>query len=101
MDTLKKLAMQVADDIAKVGAADAVIDNIKIYIRRHKFIKNKFMFMVTDLDDNIIFEYYTSLVKLEYDFIDLQRLALDYNIGQEGTKFLGYVIEAWYYGEVK
>lgn len=101
MDILKKLAVQVADDLAKIGVAHIVMENIKIDIRRHKNVKNKFMFMVTDLNDKLIFEYYTSLVKLEYDFIDITELALDHNVGKEEAAFLGYIIEAWYYGEIK
>nr|DAE82402.1 MAG TPA: hypothetical protein [Caudoviricetes sp.] len=101
MEELKKLALQAADDIAKTGATRIVLDDIAIDIRRHKLIKNKLMIVVTDLDGDIIFEYYTSLVNLEYDLLDLRRLALDYNIDREGTAFLGYFIEAWYYEEIK
>lgn len=101
MEILKKLALQVADDLAKVGAAHIIMENIKIDIRKHKDVKNKFVFIVTDLDDKLIFEYYTSLVKLEYDFIGITELALDHNVGKEEAAFLGYIIEAWYYGEVR
>ena len=101
MEILKKLALQVADDLAKVGAAHIIMENIKIDIRKHKDAKNKFIFIVTDLNDKLIFEYYTSLVKLEYDFIGITELALDHSVGKEEAAFLGYIIEAWYYGEVR
>ena len=101
MEELKKQALQVADDLVKMGAAYTVTENIKIDIRRHKLIKNKFMIMVTDLNDNLIFEYYTSLVRLEYDIVGITELALDYNVSEEDAKFLGYIIEAWCYGEIK
>ena len=101
MEELKKQALQVADDLAKVGAAHIIMENIKIDIRKHKDAKNKFIFTITDLDDNLIFEYYTSLDKLEYDIVGITELALDYNVGEEDAKFLGYIIEAWYYGEIK
>lgn len=101
MEVLKKLALQAADDITKTGATHIVLDDISIDIRRHKLIKNKLMIKVSDMDDNTIFEYYTSFIRFEYDLADLQRLALDYNIDKGGTAFLGYFIEAWYYGEIK
>ena len=101
MEVLKKLTLQAADDITKTGATHIVLDDIAIDIRRHKLIKNKLMIMVTDMDDNVIFEYYTSLVNLKCDLLDLRRLALDYNVDRKGTAFLGYFIEAWYYGEIK
>lgn len=101
MEVLKKLALQAADDLAKMGAAYTVTENIKVDIRMHKDAKNKFVFIITDLNNNLIFKYYTSLIKLEYDIVGITELALDHNVGKEDAKFLGYIIEAWYYGEIK
>ena len=63
MEELKKQALQVADDLAKMGAVCTVTKNIKVDIKRYKDFKNRFVLIITDLNDNLIFEYYTSLVR--------------------------------------
>lgn len=101
MERLKKLALQTVDDLDKVGAAHIVMDNIKVDIKQDESNDKKFILRVMDLNDSLIFKCDSLFTKLEYDFIDIARLSLDHNIGREEAAFLEYIIEAWYYGEIK
>jgi len=101
MERLKKLALQTVDDLDKVSTVHVVMDNVKVDIRQSESNDKKFILRVTDTNDNLIFEYDSLFTKLEYDFIDITKLASDHNIGREAAAFLEYIIEAWYYGDIK
>lgn len=100
---LKKLAQTIAEDIARNDGYNGVHFTTAIYsITIEKNGNGKYALIVKDIDNrDLIFKISPYLVNIEQDSDALCEQCEKHNIKGDDKTLLFYMLEAWYYGDVR